>query len=110
MCGDALNFPETPEEFIKEYSFKDKQEVYTNGAELISVFRVKQMLEKYFPVRRGAWVDHEGKPVEWDNYCPESPARSCYCNQCGEWLTASDEYSATGLFCPHCGAKMYKED
>jgi hypothetical protein len=36
-------------EFIDFYSFKDSEEVYTNGSELIQVFRVKQMLDMYVP-------------------------------------------------------------
>ncbi|MBQ5655941.1 MAG: hypothetical protein IIV14_00720 [Bacteroidaceae bacterium] len=31
-------------EFIEEYAFKDHKEVYTNGAELVPLFRVKQAL------------------------------------------------------------------
>ena len=50
--GEMMNFPETPEEFVKQYSFRDKKEEYTNGSELISVFssvfRVEQMIEHYF--------------------------------------------------------------
>ena len=40
-----MEFPETFESFAKEYGFKDKKEVYTNGADLIPIFRVKQWLE-----------------------------------------------------------------
>jgi len=45
--ADMMNFPLTFKDFIKEYSFKDKEEVYTNGAELIPVFRVEQAWEHY---------------------------------------------------------------
>ncbi len=31
--------------FLNEYSFKDEEETYTNGAELVPLFRVKQALE-----------------------------------------------------------------
>lgn len=31
-------------EFIEDYAFKDTKEVYTNGAMLIEVYRVKQAL------------------------------------------------------------------
>lgn len=48
--GEMMYFPDDPNEFLEQYSFKDKQEVYTNGAELIPVFRVKQMLEHYLSV------------------------------------------------------------
>lgn len=45
---DSMEFPKDVKDFIKDYSFKDKEERYTNGSMLISVFRVKQMLEHYF--------------------------------------------------------------
>lgn len=44
-CGEQMDFPNTFDEFVKDYGFKDKDEVYTNGSELIPVFRVKQWLE-----------------------------------------------------------------
>ena len=40
-----MEFPETFEKFAKEYGFKDDKEVYTNGSDLIPIFRVKQWLE-----------------------------------------------------------------
>jgi hypothetical protein len=43
--NEQMVFPETFEKFAKEYGFKDDKEVYTNGSELISIFRVKQWLE-----------------------------------------------------------------
>lgn len=45
--GDCMHFPDTIQEFIKDYSFKDTEEVYTNGSELIPVFRVMQAIEHY---------------------------------------------------------------
>lgn len=43
-----MEFPETIEEFIEQYSFKDKEQIYTNGSVLMHVFRVKQMIDHYF--------------------------------------------------------------
>ena len=51
--GDQMEFPETFEEFAKEYGFKDDKEVYTNGSDLIPVFRVKQWLEH---VNKNGWI------------------------------------------------------
>ena len=53
---------------------------------------------------QGEWVDEDGNnvPLHKDGY----PLRSCYCNQCHEWLVASDEYEVKGNFCPNCGARM----
>ena len=45
--SDMMFFPASWEDFLREYSFKDKEEIYTNGADLISVFRVRQMMEHY---------------------------------------------------------------
>lgn len=42
---DAMDFPKTFEEFAKEYQIIDTKEVYTNGVELIPVFRVQQWLD-----------------------------------------------------------------
>ena len=46
--ASQMTYPKTIEEFIEDYSFRDTQEVYTNGSELIQVYRVKQALEHYY--------------------------------------------------------------
>lgn len=43
--GEQMDFPNTFDEFAKNYGFKDSKEIYTNGSELIPVFRVKQWLK-----------------------------------------------------------------
>lgn len=43
--NEQMEFPLTFEKFAKEYGFKDDKEVYTNGSDLIPIFRVKQWLE-----------------------------------------------------------------
>ena len=45
--NDVMEFPNTFEEFLNEYSFKDSDEVYTNGSELIQTFRVMQGYEHF---------------------------------------------------------------
>lgn len=52
QLNEQMEFPDTFEEFVKYYGFKDKEEVYTNGSELIQVFRVKQ------------WLEHIQKPTQ----------------------------------------------
>lgn len=46
--AECMTFPKTVDEFIEQCSFKDDKQEYTNGSELIAVFRVKQMMEHYF--------------------------------------------------------------
>lgn len=43
--NEEMKFPETLDEFIKQYSFIDNKQFYTNGSELIQTFRVKQWEE-----------------------------------------------------------------
>lgn len=50
--GEQMEFPETFERFAKEYGFKDDKEVYTNGSDLIPIFRVEQWLEHDNKLRR----------------------------------------------------------
>ena len=50
--NEQMDFPETFEKFAKEYGFKDEKEVYTNGVDLIPIFRVNQWLEHDNKLRR----------------------------------------------------------
>ena len=56
------------------------------------------------PVVHGKWIDHDGNKVQLNEH--GETCGTCFCNQCGEWLVASDEYAVKGYFCPNCGAKM----
>lgn len=47
--ADCINFPKKPMDFIKYHSWEDKERIYTNGGELVTVFRVEQMLDHYMP-------------------------------------------------------------
>ncbi len=42
---NLMEFPKTFNEFANNYGFVDDYEVYTNGADLIPVYRVRQWLE-----------------------------------------------------------------
>lgn len=52
--SDLMTFPKTVEEFMEAYKIVDTEEVYTNGAELVPIFRMKQWFEA-----------HEAIPVKW---------------------------------------------
>ena len=45
---NQMYFDEKWEDFSDFYSFTDTKQYYTNGSELVQVFRVKQMVEHYF--------------------------------------------------------------
>lgn len=42
--GEVVLFPDTFEEFVEQYKIVDTKNVYTNGADLIPVFRVERWL------------------------------------------------------------------
>lgn len=48
MSCERMSFENNYKDFLNNFSFEDIEEVYTNGAELIPVFRVEQMIEHYF--------------------------------------------------------------
>lgn len=45
MSNDTMTFPATVEEFMDKYKIVDVDQVYTNGAELVPIFRMKQWFE-----------------------------------------------------------------
>lgn len=45
--GEIMQFPETVEEFMQQYKITDTQQVYTNGTELVPIFRMKQWFEAH---------------------------------------------------------------
>lgn len=42
---DTIAFPKTVDEFMEKYKIVDSDEVYTNGTELVPIFRMKQWFE-----------------------------------------------------------------
>ena len=48
MANYCMEFPPDWKDFLKGNSFKDLKEVYTNGSELIQVYRVEQLIEHLF--------------------------------------------------------------
>lgn len=64
--ADCMAFPKNADEFIGQYKFTDTKQEYTNGAELIPVFRVKQMLEHYV-------AEGNHSPCEWIPVTDENP-------------------------------------
>ena len=45
MSNDTMTFHATVEEFMDEYKIVDVDQVYTNGSELVPIFRMKQWFE-----------------------------------------------------------------
>ena len=49
---DIMTFPTHWGDFVKDYSFCDSEEIYTNGIMLIPTFRISQMVDHYFNTPR----------------------------------------------------------
>jgi hypothetical protein len=43
--SDMMTFPDTVEEFMEQYKIVDDENVYTNGADLVPIFRMVQWFE-----------------------------------------------------------------
>ena len=83
MSGDVMQFPKTVEEFMEEYKVVDTEHVYTNGTELVPIFRMEQWFEH---LRHGKWIK-----VGDNTY---------RCSRCNEVSCCN------GNFCTDCGARM----
>ena len=53
----------------------------------------------------GEWINDKNESVKMIDGVPQE---TCWCSNCKEWLTASDEYECYGNYCPKCGADMRK--
>lgn len=52
MMGEIMQFPETVEEFMQHHKVTDTRHVYTNGTELVPIFRMKQ----WFDAHKQCWI------------------------------------------------------
>lgn len=50
--GEIMQFPETVDEFMQQYKITDTKQVYTNGTELVPIFRMKQ----WFEAHKRRWI------------------------------------------------------
>lgn len=90
-----MTFPDTAEEFMEQYKIVDTEQVYTNGVEMVPIFRMRQWFEHEPERKRGKWTDFsmsiKGVPTE-------------ACGVCGEWSLGMGKN-----YCPNCGAWMKGE-
>ena len=47
--ADMMMFPNTVEEFMEQYKITDTEQIYTNGTDLVPIFRMKQWFEHATP-------------------------------------------------------------
>ena len=104
--NEAMEFPETWEEFEKQYGFTDDKETYTNGARLIPSFRVKQWLEQ--EPKTGHWITTPRKTqlFDWIDFGDEEKTYYITCSECGYQFTSISKIT-NFRFCPNCGCAMF---
>lgn len=94
--ADMMTFPNTVEEFMEQYKITDTEQIYTNGAELVPIFRMKQWFDHRPERKKGEWIEHH-EPYTWMGYTHWT------CSECG---FGEDDNKVRSNFCPKCGAKM----
>lgn len=92
IMPDSMMFPKTVDEFMEKYKIVDTEEVYTNGAELVPIFRMKQWFEHVDAEPKQAYViiDEDGN-MECSN-CGSSSCFDSYCGHCGAKLIGERNY------------------
>lgn len=109
--ADMMMFPDTVEEFMEQYKITDTEQIYTNGSDLVPIFRMKQWFEHaadVAPVRHGRWERYkQGQlfPVGGrGTFTVVSYSDWFRCSECGVG------FEAKTFYCPNCGAKMDLEE
>ena len=93
--ADMMTFPDTVEEFMEQYKITDTEQIYTNGTELVPIFRMRQ------------WFDHkpEHKTGRWMfGFNNQYLQKYYYCSNCG--CRKYEEEEPSDYFCSNCGADM----
>lgn len=73
--ADVMSFPKTLDKFMEQYKIIDTKQVYTNGSELVPIFRIKQWEDAHEPKNGKKFIEivaeypavctypeYEGKP------------------------------------------------
>ena len=91
MCY-AQEFPATVEEWMESNKIVDTEHIYTNGSEMVPIFRMRQ------------WFQHIAtiKPKTGHWYHSDDMYEFYICSECGHNTEDYIKYP----FCPYCGADM----
>ncbi len=94
--ADMMTFPKTVEEYMEQYKITDTEQIYTNGIELVPIFRMRQWFEHKPEPKTGMWN------ICYDEDAPQDGV--WLCSVCG-YVRLIDDISPQN-FCPNCGARM----
>lgn len=68
MTNTMMYLPDTLEEFMEQYKVVDTEQIYTNGTELVPIFRIKQWFISH-PCEPPRWIPVTERLPEKDNHC-----------------------------------------
>ena len=97
--SECMTFPDTVEEFMDSYKIVDTEQVYTNGTEMVPIYRMRQWFEHEPERKKGEWQITDAYPH--NVYCSECHTRFAQTH----WAVWEDG-SLPRNFCPNCGADM----
>lgn len=63
--SDMMQFPDSVDEFMEKYKIVDTEQVYTNGAELVPIFRMNQWFEHLPPAQQEHSICYLDGPCEY---------------------------------------------
>jgi DNA-directed RNA polymerase subunit RPC12/RpoP len=100
IMPDSMMFPKTVDEFMEKYKIVDTEEVYTNGAELVPIFRMKQWFDHVDVVEVVRCKNCKHRPSgSGANHDVEFPDEICPC-QCEDywysWIPRDNFFCAWG--------------
>lgn len=101
--ADQMLFPDTVEEFMEQYKIVDTEQIYTNGTEMVPIFRMKQWFEHKLEHKTGKWIlcdEQREEDIDNGNY-------RYLCSNCNYADIHAKIVKVP--FCWHCGAKMEGE-
>ena len=93
--ADRMDFPATVEEFMEQYKITDTEGVYTNGIELVPIFRMKQWFDRHPPADVVQVV--RCKDCEWAMKSTELPGwYMCKCEEAFDYYAKPDDFCSHG--------------
>lgn len=90
--SECMTFPDTVEEFMDSYKIVDTEQVYTNGTEMVPIYRMRQWFQHEPERKKGKWVLINGDAGVYE------------CDQCHERVCC------VGKYCMNCGARMEEQE
>lgn len=57
--AECMEFPDTVEEFMENNKIVDTEQIYTNGIEMVPIFRMMQWFQHRPERKKGKWIEDD---------------------------------------------------